>query len=140
MPTGISVPTAMMDDFVKICEPLDSIHPDFPFTIEERQPSERPVKPWGTDSGPFAVAGVPTLTFNTGDPKGYDFSYQEIWHTERDTYDKSIREYQEQTAIVTAVVVYGVASRDHPLSREGYHMEKPIVPENEKDKKKDKRK
>jgi hypothetical protein len=70
------------------------------------------------------VAGVPTITFNTGDPKGYDFSYHEIWHTERDLYNKSIREYQEHTAIVTAVVVYGIANLDHLLSREGYWKEK----------------
>ncbi len=138
VPTGITVSPAMMEDFVRICAPLDSINPDFPFKIEERQPSEKPVKAWGTDSGPFAVAGVPTITFNTGDPKGYDFSYQEIWHTERDTYDKSIREYQEQTAIVTAVVVYGVANLDHLLSREGFYVEKPLEPEKEKKKEKKK--
>ena len=120
VPTGITVSPAMMDDFRMVCEPINSINHDFPFKIEERQPSERPEKAWGTDSGPFAVAGVPTITFNTGDTKGYDFSYMEIWHTERDTYDKSIRVYQEQTAIVTAVVVYGIANLDHMLSREGY--------------------
>jgi len=132
--TGITVSPAMMEDFKTICAPLDSINPDFPFKIEERKPSEKPVKAWGTDSGPFAVAGVPTITFNTGDPKGYDFSYQEIWHTERDTYDKSIREYQEHTAIVTAVVVYGVANLDHLLSREGYYIEKPLKQEQETEK------
>lgn len=131
IPTGISVSAAMMEDFRQICAPLDSINADFPFKTEERKPSEKPVKAWGTDSGPFAVAGVPTITFNTGDPKGYDFSYQEIWHTERDTYDKSIREYQEQTAVVTAVVVYGVANLDHLLSREGFYIEKPLEPEKE---------
>ncbi len=140
VPTGISVSAAMMEDFRQICAPLDSINTDFPFKTEERKPSEKPVKAWGTDSGPFAVAGVPTLTFNTGDPKGYDFSYQEIWHTERDTYDKSIREYQEQTAIVTAVVVYGVANLDHPLSREGYYMEKPLEQDKKQDKKQNKKK
>ncbi len=129
VPTGITVPPAMMEDFNRICASLDSINPEFPFKIEERQPGERPVKAWGTDSGPFAVAGVPTLTFNTGDPKGYDFSYMEIWHTERDTYDKSIREYQEQTAIVTAVVVYGIADLDYLLSRSGYWKEKETVKE-----------
>ena len=77
----------------------------------------------GTDSGPFAVKGVPTIALNTGDPIGYDFSYHEIWHTERDLYNKSIREYQEHTSIVTAVLVYGIASLDHLLSREGYYIE-----------------
>lgn len=127
--TGISVPPAMMEDFKLICAPLNNINPEFPFKIEERQPSERPAKAWGTDSGPFAVAGVPTLHFNTGDTKGYDFSYHEIWHTERDLYSKSIREYQEHTSIVTAIVVYGVANLDHMLSREGYWKEPPVESE-----------
>ena len=74
----------------------------------------------GTDAGTFAVEGVPTMTFGTEDPKGYNFSYMEIWHTERDLYNKSIPEYQEHTSIVTAIVVYGVANLNHLLSRDEY--------------------
>ncbi len=123
VPTGISVPAAMRDDFEIICESINSINPDFPFAINERKARKRPEKAWGTDSGPFAVEGVPTITFSTGDPKGYNFSYYEIWHTERDLYNKSIPEYQEHTSIVTAIVVYGVANLDHLLNREGYYSE-----------------
>jgi hypothetical protein len=125
---SISVPKAMMDDFVKICEPLNDINPDFPFTLSERQPMERPKVAWGTDSGPFAVLGVPTLTFGTADTKGYDFNYREIWHTERDLYNMSIAEYQDHTSIVTAIVVYGIANLDHLLSREGYWKEPEPTP------------
>jgi len=121
--TGITVPAAMKEDFEMICAPINDINPDFPFKIEDRQPSEVPKKAWGTDSGPFAVAGVPTLYFNTGDTKGYNFNYHEIWHTERDLYNMSIKEYQDHVSIVTAIVVYGVASLDHLLSREGYWVE-----------------
>ncbi len=119
---SISVSEAMWDDMEKICEPLNSINPDFPFTMTKRKPRKRPEKAWGTDSGPFAVEGVPTITFGTADTKGYNFSYGEIWHTERDLYNKSIPEYQEHTSIVTAIVVYGVASLNHLLSREGYYL------------------
>ncbi len=122
VPTGISVPEAMWDDIKKICEPLNSINPDFPFILEKREPRERPEKAWPTDSGPFAVKGVPTMAFETADPKGYDFNYREIWHTERDLYNKSIPEYQEHTSIVTAVVVYGIANLDNLLSRNGYYI------------------
>jgi hypothetical protein len=121
--TGITVPAAMRADFDHICAPINDINPEFPFKIESREPSEKPQKAWGTDSGPFAVAGVPTLHFNTGDPKGYDFNYYEIWHTERDLYNKSIKEYQDHVSIVTAIVVYGVANLDHLLSRDGYWKE-----------------
>ena len=86
-------------------------------------PRRKPEVAGGTDSGSFAVAGVPTITFGTADSKGYDFNYGEIWHTERDLYNMSIPEYQEHTSIVTAIVVYGVANLDHLLSREGLFAE-----------------
>jgi hypothetical protein len=123
VPLSINVPAAMMEDFQQICEPISSINPDFPFELKEREPSEKPERAWGTDSGPFAVKGVPTLHLNCEDPKGYDFNYREIWHTERDTYDKSIKEYQDHASIVTAIIVYGIANLDHLLSREGYYLE-----------------
>ena len=120
---SISVTEAMWDDIEKICKPLNSINPDFPFTLNKREPRRRPEEARGTDSGPFAVVGVPIITFGTADPKGYNFSYREIWHTERDLFNKSIPEYQEHTAVVTAVVVYGIANLNHLLSREGYWLE-----------------
>jgi len=122
VPTSISVTEAMWDDFENICAPLNDINPDFPFRLNKREPRQRPKEPWGTDSGPFAVEGVPTIGFGTEDIKGYNFSYGEIWHTERDLYNKSIPEYQKHTSIVTAIVVYGVANLDHLLSREGYYI------------------
>ena len=135
VPAGISVPEAMREDFEKICAPLNSINPDFPFVISEREPREKPAKAWGTDSGPFAVEGVPTIGFDNRDSKGYNFSYYEIWHTERDLYNKSIPEYQEHAAIVTAVVAYGIANLDHLLSREGYYIDFPEKEEKTKKRK-----
>ncbi|MDY0342387.1 MAG: M28 family peptidase [Lentimicrobium sp.] len=119
-PVSLSVTEAMWNDMEQICQPLNGINPEFPFELKKREGMERPVKAWGTDSGPFAVAGVPTLSFGLEDVKGYNFSYREIWHTERDTYNMSIPEYQEHAAVVTAVVVYGLAGLDHLLSRSGY--------------------
>ena len=118
---SLSVSDAMWDDMKKICEPLNNINPNFPFTLTHRVASPKPVKLGGTDSSPFAKEGVPTMTFGTADTKGYDFNYNEIWHTERDVYNKSIPDYQEHTSIVTAVVVYGVANLEHMLSRDGYY-------------------
>jgi hypothetical protein len=119
---------------------INTINPEFPLELKERTPRPRPERPWGTDSGPFAVYGVPTITFDCGDPKGHNFSYGEIWHTERDLYNKSIPEYQEQTATATAVLVYGLANLDHLLSREGYYVEKVEEPSEPKKKERKKRK
>lgn len=132
---SLEVTEAMYADFERICAPLNSINPDFPFTLKKGKPREKPKKAWGTDSGPFAVVGVPTITLGNEDNKGYNFDYREIWHTERDLYNKSIAEYQEHTSIVTAVVVYGVANLDHLLSRNGL-----FLPDVKKDEKKDEKK
>ena len=140
VPVSLTVSAAQMEDFQEIAEVINTINPDFPLELKERTPRPRPERPWGTDSGPFAVKGVPTIGFDLGDPKGYNFDYREIWHTERDTYNKSIPEYQEHTATATAVLVYGLAKLDHKLSREGYYLEKVVEAEakGKKEKKKGK--
>lgn len=122
-PIGISVPQAMYDDFVEICKPVKNINPDFPFEVKVAKPRKRPTSTGGTDASVFAVEGVPTYGFTTDDIKGYNFSYGEIWHTERDLYTKNIPEYQEHTAVVTAIVALGVANLDKQLSREGMYKE-----------------
>lgn len=120
-PVAINVPKAMYKDFVKICEPIKKIRADYPFEVKEVGPFTQPTRPGGTDASVFGMEGVPTLTFTEEDFKGYNFSYYEIWHTERDTYSKSIAEYQEQATTVIAIVTLGVANLDHQLSREGLY-------------------
>jgi hypothetical protein len=126
--SNFTVPEAMYDDFSKVCEPLNSINPDFPFTLNKRTdpPRPRPTRAGGSDHAYFAMNGVPAGGFGETDPKGYDFNYGEIWHTERDTYNKSIDEYQKQSAVVTAVVVWGLSNLDHLLSRQGLFAEEPV--------------
>ncbi|MCL1973698.1 MAG: M20/M25/M40 family metallo-hydrolase [Bacteroidetes bacterium] len=123
VPTGISVPESMYDDFVKVCAPINRINPDFPFTVQKAIPRPRPTSFGGTDATVFAVEGVPTFGFSLADTKGYNFAYNEIWHTERDTFNKSIPEYQEHTSVVTAIVAFGLANLDHLLSRKGMYVE-----------------
>ena len=123
--SGLSVTEAMYDDLEKICKPLNSINPDFPFKLTKNTnpPRPRPTTAGGSDHAHFALNGVPNLAFDAQDAKGFDFSYQEIWHTENDLYTKSIPEYQEHTSIVTAVIVYGLANLDHILSRTGLYLD-----------------
>ena len=125
VPTSITVPPAMYDDFVKVCAPLAEAHPDYPFTVNKRpgEPGARPAKAGGSDHAYFAMNGVPTLSFRLTDHKGYNFSYYEIWHTERDTYNKSIPEYQDHSSTCTAVALYGLANLDHVLDRTGLYKD-----------------
>ncbi len=121
--TSITVPEAMYDDFVEVTKPLKDLNPEFPFTVNKREGPAQPVptRAGGSDHAYFAMNGVPTISFRETDPKGYNFEYGEIWHTERDIYNKTIPEYMEHSAVVTAVTLYGLANLDHLLSREGLY-------------------
>ncbi len=107
---GLGVPDSWYDTMDEVCTPLYGLNEDLPFTLRRRQPTNKPTVASGTDSGPFAVQGIPTLNFSNADPLGYNCSYSEIWHTERDTYDKSIKVYMDHTSIVTAVVMWGMSN------------------------------
>lgn len=122
---SVTVPPAMYDDFVQICEPLADVNPDFPFEVIKRTaaPGPRPTTAGGSDHAYFAMNGVPTISLGLRDVKGYGFNYRDIWHTDRDTFDQCIPEYMEHSALVNAVVLYGVANLDHLLSREGLYKE-----------------
>ena len=122
MATGVSVTPAMYDDFVKACKPLEG-YSDVPFVVEKRMgpAGPRPQRAGGSDHAHFAMNGVPTVSFRETDPRGWNFDYRESWHTESDVYNKLIPEYMEHSAVVTAVVMYGLANLDHMLSREGLY-------------------
>ena len=125
MSTAVTVPPAMYDDFVEVCKPIIDLDPEVPFTVNKRpgEPRPRPTSAGGSDHAYFAMNGVPTISLQESDPKGKNFEYQEIWHTERDIYNKVIPEYMEHSATATAVVVYGLANLDHLLSRQGLYKE-----------------
>ncbi len=121
--TSVTVPAAMYDDFVKVCKPVMDYVEYAPFTVNLRQgePGPRPEKAGGSDHAYFAMNGIPTISLRESDPRGYGFDYREIWHTEKDRYNKLIPEYMEPSAAISAVVAYGIANLDHLLSREGLY-------------------
>ncbi len=123
--TSITVPPAMYDDFVKVCEPLADYNPDIPFKVNRREgePQPRPARAGGSDHAYFQMRGIPAISFRESDIFGYDFNYRDIWHTEDDLFDKLIPAYMEHSAVVQAVTAYGLANLDHLLSREGLFKE-----------------
>ncbi len=123
VPQNIIVPPAMYEDFAAIEAALNTINPDFPFEVIKREgPAPAfPKNAGGSDHAPFAKKGVPVYSLRVGDPKGYNFSYMDIWHTDKDLYNMSIPEYQEHTSVVTAVMLYHLANLDHLLDRTGMY-------------------
>lgn len=117
--TAFSAPASLVKAYDKAAEPIRALYPDYGFEVTELTPREQPAHLGGNDATSFAVKGVPTLQMNEWrDVKGHNFSYGEIWHTERDRYDKSIPEYQEQAAAALAIMILATADMPVQLPRD----------------------
>lgn len=118
--TGAAVPETWYADFQRITAPLSSLNPKWPFRLEKAMPRAHATSAGGTDSSSFEMAGVPTLNFRTQT----DYVYNHAWHTLFDTYSELVpyTEQQKQSALVTAVVAYGAANLDKPLTHEGVYL------------------
>jgi hypothetical protein len=67
----------------------------------------------GSDNGAFAVAGLPGIGAQQ-DPIEYNST---SWHTNLDTYERIVPDDVMKNAVITASVVYGLATRDAMLPR-----------------------
>jgi hypothetical protein len=118
--TGASVPEAWYADFQAITAPLAGLNPKWPFRLDRALPRAHATSPGGTDSSSFEMQGIPTLNLRSES----DYVYARAWHTLDDTYAELVpyTEHQKHSALVTAVVAYGVANLDKPLPREGVYL------------------
>ena len=123
VPYAMTVPKEWYEDMLPVVAPLTDLNPDFPFELKigEYYPTEKPTRAGGSDHAYFAMNGVPVIGFDLNDPKGYDFKYGEIWHTDRDLYNKSIPEYMDHTSIANAIVLWGIANMDNRLPAEAVY-------------------
>ena len=118
--TGAAVPETWLADFKKIAAPLANVNPKWPFKLERSVPRAHATSPGGSDHTSFEMLGVPTLRFMTQT----DYRYQHAWHTLADLYSELVpyTAHQQHSALVTAVVAYGVANLDKPLPRDGVYL------------------
>jgi len=113
---GATVPASWHADFTKIAAPLLNLNPKFPFELLKTDyPSAKPERPSGTDSSAFAMQGIPTLNMRVRS----EYPYQRAWHTLLDTYNEVVpyADYLQHSALVYAVLSYGIANLDQPLPR-----------------------
>lgn len=124
-----TVPSGWYADFERITAPLKTLDARWPFTVRKTLPRARPAG-GSTDSASFQQVGVPAMDLGStsvlkgpdGKEAGYNYNYG--WHTLTDVYSELVpyTEYQQHSALATAVVVYGVANLDKPLTREGVFL------------------
>ncbi len=123
--SGLVVPANVYDDILKCAEGLSDYDPRIPFKVEKcsRPPVAIPTERGSSDHAYFAMNGVPVLRFTNTDPLGYNFSYREIWHTNRDTYEMNIPEYLEYTSVTQAVIVYNIANMNSLIPRDQIYIQ-----------------
>jgi carboxypeptidase Q len=119
--TGASVPETWYADFRKVTAPLAALDSQWPFKLERTVPRAHATRPSGSDHSSFEMLGVPTLRFRTES----DYRYMHAWHTLADLYSELVpyTAHQQHSALVTAVVAYGVANLDRPLTRDGVYLD-----------------
>ncbi len=118
--TGVTVPETWYPQMAEITAPLANLHPKWPFKVEKALPRAHATSPGGTDSSSFEMLSVPTLGFRTQT----DYVYGYAWHTTNDLYSELVpyTEQQRQSATAMAVMAYGVANLDKPLTRAGVYL------------------
>lgn len=111
--SGISVLQDQEEDITRIFEPVFKLDERTPFDVEvvDRRGYGRP---GGSDHTSFIRGGAPGFFWKQSGRA----VYRNTHHTQFDTYDTVVPEYQRQTAVVVAVGAAGLASLDGLLSRE----------------------
>jgi hypothetical protein len=109
--SGLSCTAAMKDDLEKAFAPVMGLDPKKPFTVTV---STRGLGGGGSDHASFIRAGVPGFSWRQSGTAVYG----RTWHSQWDTYDAAIEDYQKHSSVVIATGALGVANLDNLLSRE----------------------
>ncbi len=109
--SGIGVTKAMRADMEEVFSPVMGLDPDMPFAIRD-VPG---LRGGGSDHASFLAAGVPGFFWGQAGKA----VYRNTHHTQHDTFDAAVPEYQRHSSIVVALAALGIADLDHLLSREG---------------------
>jgi len=107
---GINANPPMVKDFETIFAPVKNLDPEMPFTVKE----VKGLSPGSSDHDSFLGANVPGFFWNQ---KG-KMNYTHAHHTQYDTFDQAVPEYEKNSSIVIAVGALGIANLPQLLSRE----------------------
>ena len=110
--SGISSVKALTPIFDKIFAPIKELNKDFPFNIKEGKTLPLGI---GSDHDAFLRAGVPGFFWHQRGKQDYNHEH----HTQYDTYEAAVTEYEQHTAMVAAIAAWQIANLDALLPREG---------------------
>lgn len=117
---GLAVTEKMMAQLAPVFENVTRLlkapDADWDKPVFELRKVDRVSGGGGSDHASFIAAGVPGLDWNL---KGRSNYFQHTWHTQWDTIDVAIEEYQRHTATVIALAALGTANLPEMLDRTG---------------------
>lgn len=108
--SGIAGMKEMRPQLETVFEPILSLSAEMPFKIRDIEAFQ----PIGSDHESFTAAGVPGFFWDQAGRANYTHTH----HTQYDTYDAAIPEYQMHSAVVAATGALGLASLPQMLTRE----------------------
>lgn len=115
---SLSVTEAMSPMMEQVIAPvlaLESPEPEFDGPVFHLRKSAKMSGGGGSDHASFLSAGVPAWSWGQRGTSSYGYG----WHSQWDTYDIVVPEYQRHTATVIALVALGIANLPELLPREG---------------------
>lgn len=108
--SGIKATEDMIKPFEEIFAPVKQLDPRTPFEIERVDV----LRGGGSDHASFLRGGAPGFFWNQAGRA----VYRQTHHTQLDTSDSIVPEYQEHTSIIVAVGALGIANLDEMLPRD----------------------
>jgi hypothetical protein len=110
--SGINATEAMVPIFEKAFEPLLNLDPDMKFQIKKVPGLPQGI---GSDHDSYLASGVPGFFWLQAGRAKYNYGH----HTQHDTFDLAIPEYQKHTSMVVAIGALRIADLDDLLPRTG---------------------
>jgi len=108
--SGIGATEAIFSDFEQVFAPIKELDPKYPFEVRKIGG----LFGGGSDHASFLAANVPGFFWRQSGKA----RYQRTHHTQYDTFDAAVPEYQQHSSLVVALAAYGIANLDHLLSRD----------------------
>lgn len=110
--SGLNATEAMVPIFEKALAPLMTLDDSMGFVIRKVPGLPRGI---GSDHDSYLAAGVPGFFWLQAGRAKYGFGH----HTQHDTFDKAIPEYQRHTSMVVAIAALRIADLPELLPRQG---------------------
>lgn len=110
--SGIVATKSMVPLFEKAFAPVVGLDAELKFRVREVQRLPYGI---GSDHDAFLSAGVPGFFWNQAGRS----NYTHVHHTQHDTYESAIPEYQKHSSMVVALGAWGIANAESMVPRDG---------------------